>query len=281
MFNRSSERGHPCFDKLAHFRIGRIHLPVAPKCNISCNYCQREINSSENRPGVAGRIILPKQALLRTVKAIKRDTSIQIVGIAGPGDSLVNEETFETLMLIDKRLPHLKKCISTNGLLLADRIPDLLSVGVDSISVTINALDPEIGRRFYSSVRYEGQKYRKEGFDLLIKKQIEGIEKASAAGISVKVNSVLVPDLNGSHLIEVAKAVKISGAVIMNIMPLKPLGKTKKWRSPNCFELEEARFHAEKIIEQFRLCQQCRADAVGIPGKSLAENLDLTPVYHY
>lgn len=283
MYKESIERGHPCFDKLAHFRVGRIHVPVAPKCNIKCNYCQRKLSPAENRPGVSSSIINPDQALERIRKAAKKDPAIKIVGIAGPGDSLANEETFITLGLVNRYLPQMKKCISTNGLLLPDKIMDLVAVGLDSISITVNAVDPLIGSKFYSRVRYMGKTNDDSGFDQLAQNQLKGIALAEAAGISVKVNSVLVPDLNAAHLYEVAQTVKEAGAKIMNIMPLKPLGKMKDWRAPTCFELEEARFECEKVIEQFRLCRQCRADAVGIPGKAepISKMPDLTPVYHY
>ncbi|MGA3007680.1 MAG: nitrogen fixation protein NifB, partial [Opitutaceae bacterium] len=30
---------HPCFNKASHHAHGRIHLPVAPRCNLQCNFC--------------------------------------------------------------------------------------------------------------------------------------------------------------------------------------------------------------------------------------------------
>ncbi|MBD3230391.1 MAG: hypothetical protein GF329_19585, partial [Candidatus Lokiarchaeota archaeon] len=54
---------HPCYSEKAHFKVGRIHLPVAPKCNIQCKYCKRGINKVEYRPGVANAILKPKEAL--------------------------------------------------------------------------------------------------------------------------------------------------------------------------------------------------------------------------
>ena len=33
---------HPCFSKDAHKKYGRIHLPVAPRCNMQCNFCNRK-----------------------------------------------------------------------------------------------------------------------------------------------------------------------------------------------------------------------------------------------
>jgi nitrogen fixation protein NifB len=35
-----------------------------------------------------------------------------------------------------------------------------------------------------------------------------------------------------------------------------------------CFQIEQARKDAEKFIGVFRHCNRCRADAVGVPGKS-------------
>ena len=32
---------HPCYSAEAHTKYARMHLPVAPACNIQCNYCNR------------------------------------------------------------------------------------------------------------------------------------------------------------------------------------------------------------------------------------------------
>ncbi len=40
----------------------------------------------------------------------------------------------------------------------------------------------------------------------------------------------------------------------------------KDLRPPTCEEISGARAKAEKYLPQFKLCKQCRADAVGIPG---------------
>ncbi len=46
-------QNHPCYNKAASANWGRLHLPVAPNCNIQCNYCNRKYDcANENRPGV-------------------------------------------------------------------------------------------------------------------------------------------------------------------------------------------------------------------------------------
>ena len=55
---------HPCFSKDAHKKYGRVHLPVAPRCNIQCNFCNRKYDCmNESRPGVTSAVLTPQQAL--------------------------------------------------------------------------------------------------------------------------------------------------------------------------------------------------------------------------
>ncbi len=260
---------HPCFNEKAHFSTARIHLPVAPKCNIQCNFCNRKIDKCEHRPGVSSGIMTPQQAANRVDEALKElGGNLRVVGIAGPGEALANEETFETLKIVHERHPELIKCIASNGLMLPERIDDLIKVGVSSVTVTINAFDPEAGARVYSWVRYHNKTYRGvEGARILRDNQFKGVEMAAKAGLIVKVNTVLVPGVNSDQIEKIAKEAAARGAVLMNIIPMIPLYKFKDMKPPECKDLEEARAIAEKYLPQFRLCKQCRADACGIPGK--------------
>ncbi len=258
---------HPCYNEKAHFTTARIHLPVAPRCNIQCNYCIRKLDKCEHRPGVASFILNPREALVRVDKYAKEMQNLKVVGIAGPGEALANEDSFETMRLVHEKYPELIKCVASNGLMLSERVDDLVKAGVTSVTVTINAVDPEVGAKIYSFVRYHDKTYKGvEGAKLLIEKQFEGVKKASEAGLNVKVNTVLIPEINFSQIKEVAKKAAENGAIIMNIIPMIPLHNFEKERPPDCDELNMARTIAEEFLPQFRLCRQCRADAVGVPG---------------
>ncbi len=261
---------HPCFDVEAHFKVGRIHLPVAPFCNIQCNYCVRSIGSIENRPGVAKAVIGPKKALSRLKWALVFEPRIQIAAIAGPGDPLVNEATFETFALVKQHFPGLKKCLSTNGLALVDKLPLLEKIGVNYLTVTLNAVKPEIAEEIYTHVRWKKRVYHGlKAVRILLERQLEGIYQASHRGFMVKINTVLIPGINSDHLLEVAKTVKSAGAYIMNIMPLIPLGKFAHLQPPTAQELQNVRAQCAPIIRQWHLCKQCRADAVGVCGEEM------------
>lgn len=257
---------HPCFAEKPG-NLGRIHLPVSPACNIGCRFCSRVLNDTEQRPGVTAKVITPEESIAILKKALKICPAIKVAGIAGPGDTLATDTALQTFRLIDKEFPHLLKCMSTNGLLLAEKADEVIEAKIDSLTVTVNAVDPEIEAKLNKFVVYHGKKYDAlEGAKILIENQLNGIRKVAESGITVKVNTVLVPKINGHHIEQIAKTVSSLGASIYNIIPLIPTYELKDERAPFCFQIEEARKQAEKYIDVFRHCSRCRADAVGVPG---------------
>ncbi len=273
---------HPCFNEKMHDKVGRIHVPIAPKCNIQCNFCTRDINKCEVRPGVTSKVMNVEDAI-EHVRKVTGEMPISVVGVAGPGDALFNDATFEFFKRVDEEFPDLIKCMSTNGLLLPEKADLLAELKINTITVTVNAIDPEIGKEIYSGVFYDGKLYQgKEAFEILSKNQLEGIKMISERGIVVKVNAVLIPGINDKHIIDIAKAVKEQGASLMNVLPLIPLNKFKDIPKPGCNEISQVRDQVEEIIPVFRACTQCRADAYGIPGKHGEDkHLDMTPASHY
>ena len=143
------------------------------------------------------------------------------MGIAGPGDPLANEETFETLKRLHKEYPNVIKCISTNGLLLPDKIDLLQKYDVGNITVTLNAIDPEIGAKIYQHVDYQGKRYTGlEGAKLLLSQQLKGIEMAVERKMFVKINTVYIPGINEDHIPAIAKKVGEMGVYNFNLIPL-------------------------------------------------------------
>lgn len=264
---------HPCYDKSAQHKYGRIHLPVAPKCNIQCNYCERKYDCvNESRPGVTSEILSPQQALEKTRQVLKEYPFIKVVAVAGPGDPLANDETFETLELIKKEFPDVTLCLSTNGLALPERMPDLIRVGVSTLTVTLNATDPEIGAQIVDHVLYHGKVYRGvEAASILLKNQLEGIKQATEAGLVVKINTVLIPGINDDHIVGVAKKLREMGVYIMNVMPLIAQAKFADMTAPTEKERNATQDACEPYVQQMRHCRQCRSDAYGLLGKDLSQ----------
>ncbi|OED30558.1 radical SAM protein [Methanosphaera sp. WGK6] len=275
-------QAHPCFNEKIHDKVGRIHIPIAPNCNIQCGFCTRKFNNTENRPGVTSCIMSIDEAI-NHIRNTTNEIPISVVGVAGPGDSLCNEETLELFSRIKEEFPDLILCMSTNGLLVPKYAKKISEVGVKTVTITINAVDLDIGAEIYDNIEYEGKIYHgKEGFKILLENQLKGIEMLSQLGVIVKVNSVLIPGVNDEHIVDIAKTVKSRGASIMNVLPLIPLNKFKNLEKPGCGMLSDVREQVEEYLPVFRACTQCRADAFGIPGKKEQDfSLELIPNSHY
>ncbi|TLM65899.1 MAG: radical SAM protein [Deltaproteobacteria bacterium] len=275
MMTMKTASEHPCFGG-DHSKAGRIHLPVAPGCNIKCGFCERKFDcANESRPGVTSRVLTPEQAVER-VRIVKRHMErqggarLKVVGIAGPGDPLANPRTFETFHLVREAFPEMTLCLSTNGLRLPEMIDTLKDLDLHSLTVTINALTPGTGAKVYEWIKLDGR--RLEGAAaaaLLLERQLEGVRLAAAAGLLVKVNHVYIPGINDHETLDLAVRVRGLGAQMMNIIPVIPLGLFRAIEPPSAALMEMVRNQAELILSQARHCKQCRADAAGIVGQDL------------
>lgn len=259
---------HPCYSRNAHHEYARMHVPVAPRCNIQCNYCNRKYDCcNESRPGVTSEVLTPELAAEKVEYVKSRIPNLSVVGIAGPGDPLANESTFRTLELVSERTPGLTLCVSTNGLALPDCAQRLYDLGVRFITVTMNACDPDIGARIYGSVIWNGESMKgREAAELLISRQTEGIRMCADLGMLVKVNIVMVPGINDSHIPDLVKYVKDKGAYIVNILPLIPVEGTPfaNLRAPTPKERKDMMDLCSLDTRMMRHCKQCRADAIGL-----------------
>jgi nitrogen fixation protein NifB len=260
---------HPCFNKESSGECGRVHLPVAPKCNIACGYCNRKYDCvNESRPGVSSAVLSPGQALLYLDEALAREPRITVAGIAGPGDPFANPvETLNTLRLIKAKYPHLLFCISTNGLGVAPHVEELKELGVTHMTVTMNAVDPEIGAKIYGWARDGKVLYRgRDAARLLISRQLEAVSALKAAGMIVKVNSIVIPGVNDHHIEAVAAEAATRGADIFNVLPLHPTAETPLAHiaEPSKETIRAIRAKAGRLIPQMTHCRRCRADAVGL-----------------
>jgi nitrogen fixation protein NifB len=260
---------HPCFNPGAHRKYGRIHLPVAPRCNVRCAYCVRKFDCvNESRPGVASIVLSPAQALERTRAVVERDGRLAVVGVAGPGDPLANDETLQTLRLVHAEYPEVTLCLSTNGLMLPEVIDDLTQFGRLTLTVTVNAVQPVTAARIYRWARYAGTTLRgRDAGALMVERQWEGLRRADEAGIVTKINTVLIPGVNDREIPLIAERAAALGVQVMNVAPLIAQGEFAGTAPPTPRQIHALRERCAAHLPQIRHCRQCRADACGLLGE--------------
>jgi len=269
---------HPCFNASVKHECGRVHLPVAPKCNILCKYCNRKYDCvNESRPGVTSAVLTPGQAVTYLEEVLAREPRISVAGIAGPGDPFANpRETMETIRLVRQRFPDLLLCLATNGLGLPPYVQELADLQVSHVSITVNAVDPEVGRHIYSWVRDGKVVYRGlEAAKLLLGRQLEAIAGLKALGVTVKVNTIIIPGVNDYHVSAVAQRMAGLGVDILNVMPMYPNTDTPfaDIPEPSPALMSSLRQEAEQFLPQMHHCTRCRADAVGLLDEDRGQEL--------
>ena len=112
---------HPCFTNSHNGKkLGRIHIPIAPKCFLGCSYCGYKFDSNINNrdnPGVSPVIVSGKGNIKNYLEnAFVHYPDIDIVGIAGPGDPLSNPKELEFFFQVMRsHFPKKNICLCTSG----------------------------------------------------------------------------------------------------------------------------------------------------------------------
>lgn len=275
---------HPCFNEKAKHKYARVHLPVAPRCNIQCNYCNRKFDCcNESRPGVTSSVLSPVQASAY-FKALKgKLENLSVVGIAGPGDPFANpNETLETIRLIERESPDMIYCLSSNGLNLEPYIDYIANLNVSHVTLTINSLKTETLSKIYSWVNYDNRIYKgKEAAGILLEKQLSCISKLKEKGITVKINTVVIPGVNDQDIEELAKKVAEMGADTMNCIPMYPTAGTafENIEEPSKEMMTQIKATVSKYLKLMGHCARCRADAAGLLGQDNVEAMDMVKSY--
>ncbi|PPQ36806.1 nitrogenase cofactor biosynthesis protein NifB [Rhodoblastus acidophilus] len=277
-------KDHPCYSEEAHHYFARMHVAVAPACNIQCNYCNRKYDcANESRPGVVSERLTPEQGAKKVLAVAASVPQLSVLGIAGPGDALYDwRKTKATFAAVATDLADIKLCLSTNGLALPDHVDEIVAMNIDHVTITINMIDPEIGAKIYPWIFYKHKRFEGlEAAKILHERQMLGLDMLVARGVLVKVNSVLIPGINDEHLIAVNREVKKRGAFLHNVMPLisdpahgTHFGLTGQ-RGPTAEELKKVQDACEGGAKLMRHCRQCRADAVGMLGEDRGQEFTL------
>ena len=284
---RDKVKNHPCYSEEAHHYFARMHVAVAPACNIQCHYCNRKYDcSNESRPGVVSEVLNPVQAVKKVMAVAATIPQMTVLGIAGPGDALANpQRTFDTFRMLNEQAPDIKLCVSTNGLALPENVEEMCQYNIDHVTITINCVDPDVGAKIYPWIFWNNKRIKgREGAAILIEQQQKGLEMLVAKGVLVKVNSVMIPGVNDKHLEEVSRIVKAKGAFLHNVMPLISeeehgtfYGLTGQ-RGPTNEELQELQDACAGDMNMMRHCRQCRADAVGLLGEDRGAEFTLDKI---
>lgn len=174
-----------------------LRVSVTERCNFRCRYCMAEKPFS----WVPKENLLSYEELFAFIK-IGIDSGIRKIRITG-GEPTTRENLDELISMIHTYAPEVDIGLTSNGYLLPTIAHKLKRAGLKRINISLDSLETE-------TLHYIAQK------DVL-SQVLKGIEAAVSAGLSVKINSVILRGINDHEITTLFDYAKEIGAQIRYI----------------------------------------------------------------
>lgn len=183
--------------------IDYLRVSVTDKCNLRCIYCMDD----KDNTFLKNDDKLTDDEIYRIVKE-SSELGIKKVRITG-GEPLVRPNLVKLISRINSISGIEEIYLTTNGILLADMIDELAANGLKGVNISLDSLKEE---RFNKLTRL-GK----------LNKVLESIDKATALGIKVKLNTVIVNDINKDEIIDFVNLTKEKN-IDVRFIELMPIG---------------------------------------------------------
>ena len=196
----------------------KLRISVTDRCNMRCGYCMPKNNTKWFEDSE----VLTFDEIIR-LSSILASLGVEKIRLTG-GEPLVRP-SIENLTKSIRKIRHIKSVgLTTNGLLLSDKIDALKSSGLDSVNISLDSFKED---RFRMMTGING-----------LNKVISSIQKARDAGFNVKINTVVVKGWNDDEVVEFANFARRTG-ITVRFIEFMPLDGTGIWRSDLVFSKNE------------------------------------------
>ena len=190
--------------------IDYLRISVTENCNLKCIYCVDE----DNILNTCNKDILSDDEIIRIAKECA-SLGIKKIRITG-GEPLIRKN-IENLIYELNNIKGIEEIyITTNGVLLHDKIENLEKNGLRGVNISLDSLKEE---RFKKLTRFDK-----------LPQVLSSIDKALELGIKVKINTVIVDDINKDEVIDFVNLTKDKNLYV-RFIELMPIGAGKKHKS--------------------------------------------------
>ncbi len=204
--------------------FGRVHrslrISVTDRCNIRCQYCMPEV-AQFMRP----ERLLTFEEIAQFTKVVAT-LGIRKVRITG-GEPLMRPQLERLVRMLSEIDGIEDVAMTTNGMLLADQVSDLVAAGLKRVNVSLDTLSEATFQRLS----------RREG----IEKVIEGIDAAlSHKVLRVRLNALVMRDINLQDVLPLVRFARARG-VTLRFIEFMPLDAERAWNREQMVSGQELR----------------------------------------
>ncbi len=224
------------FDRTLNY----LRIAVTDRCNLRCTYCM----PAEGVPFLEHKQIMRFEEILRVVRLLLA-SGLKKVRITG-GEPLVRKGVISFLQELRQLSPQLKIHLTTNGMLLADHLPDLETLHLNGINLSLDTLNP---------VKFE-KITRRDGFH----KVWQGLRQALESQIPLKLNMVVQRGLNEDEIVPMAKLARDHSIEVRFIEQMPFDGLSRRVENPltgrEILEILQQAFHSLQFEDSFNSTAQ-------------------------
>ncbi|MGL4392304.1 MAG: GTP 3',8-cyclase MoaA [Fusobacteriaceae bacterium] len=212
--------------------IDYLRISLTENCNVRCLYCMPDWNQSEIQ---SNEKILSASEVIEISKMFA-ELGIKKIRLTG-GEPLVRKDLTEIIAGI-KNIESIKEiCLTTNGILLDDKILELKNAGLNRVNISLDTMD--------------GEEYKKitRGGD--ISKVLNAIKKCVALDIPVKINAVIT-NIQDSDSIKNLAEISVGEKIDVRFIELMPIGygkNLKGFTGQEIVDILEKNYELENLYE--------------------------------
>lgn len=174
--------------------VDYLRVSVTERCNFRCQYCMPEKPFS----WVPKEKLLSYEDLFKFIK-VCIDEGIKKVRITG-GEPLLRDGLDGFIKMIYDYKNDIDLALTTNGYLLSKVAQKLKDTGLKRVNISLDTLKPSVAANITQK-------------DVL-KKVLQGIEKANEVGLKIKINCVVMKDINDGEIIDILEFCKTKKYVV-------------------------------------------------------------------
>jgi GTP 3',8-cyclase len=198
-------------------RFGRpihdLRVSLTDRCNMRCTYCMPAEVFGPDHTFLRDEELLGLEELEHVIGAFVR-CGVRKLRITG-GEPLLRPGVVEFVGNL-RRFARLEDiAMTTNGLLLPRHAAGLAAAGLQRVTVSLDALDPDVFRRMNGRGRHPDE-------------VLAGIDAAIDAGLAVKVNMVVQRGVNDVQVMPMASYFKDRG-ITLRFIEFMDVGNSNDW----------------------------------------------------
>ncbi|MBR96116.1 MAG: GTP 3',8-cyclase MoaA [Euryarchaeota archaeon] len=191
-----------------------LRISVTDRCNFRCTYCMPKEHFDSNYEFLPKGQIISYEEIVLIVKSML-PLGLSKVRITG-GEPLLRKDISKLVSMIRNLDESLDIAMTTNGVLLKNKINSLKESGLDRVTISLDSLDDELFKEMTDS---------KFG----VNQVLEGIKTAIDAGLKVKINSVIEKNKNENQINKLIET-SIEYNIPVRFIEFMDVGTTNSWK---------------------------------------------------